>query len=98
MEGPWKYTQTSIGQSNPTFILTGKNNKLVLRKKPFGNLLNSAHMIEREFRVMSALKFTDVPVPKRYLLWEDESEIGRVDFLINGNSWIKNISYSSNFN
>ena len=91
MEGPWKYTKTSIGQSNPTFILTGKNNKLVLRKKPFGNLLNSAHMIEREFRVMSALKFTDVPVPKMYFLCEDESEIGTPYFVmeyLDGNSFL----------
>ena len=65
-QGPWKYTKTSFGQSNPTFILTGKKNKLVLRKKPSGTLLKSAHMIEREFKVMSALKITDLPVPKMY--------------------------------
>ena len=60
-QGPWKYTKTSFGQSNPTFILTGKKNKLVLRKKPSGTLLKSAHMIEREFKVMSALKSSNVP-------------------------------------
>ena len=40
-----------VGQSNPTFILTGKKNRLVLRKKPSGKLLKSAHMIEREYKV-----------------------------------------------
>ena len=74
-QGPWKYTKTSFGQSNPTFILTGKKNKLVLRKKPSGTLLKSAHMIEREFKVMSALKLSNVPVPKMYYLCEDNDDI-----------------------
>tara|TARA_A100001011_G_scaffold373435_1_gene432843 strand:- start:78 stop:1121 length:1044 start_codon:yes stop_codon:yes gene_type:complete len=90
IKGPWKYTKTSFGQSNPTFILTGKNSKLVLRKKPFGNLLNSAHMIEREFRVMSALKFTNVPVPKMYYLCEDEREIGTPYFVM---EYVEGISF-----
>ena len=54
-EGPWSYTKTSFGQSNPTFILKGKSNNLVLRRKPDGQLLKSAHMIEREYEVMESL-------------------------------------------
>ena len=81
-KGPWRYEKTLFGQSNPTFILTGKNSKLVLRKKPSGNLLKSAHMIEREFKVMSALKITDLPVPEMYFLCEDESEIGTPYFVM----------------
>ena len=81
-KGPWRYEKTLFGQSNPTFILTGENSKLVLRKKPSGNLLKSAHMIEREFKVMSALKVTDLPVPEMYFLCEDESEIGAPYFVM----------------
>ena len=81
-KGPWNYTKTSMGQSNPTYILTGKNCKLVLRKKPSGNLLKSAHMIEREFKVMSALKFSDVPVPRMFYLCEDSDEIGTPYFIM----------------
>jgi len=90
-EGPWEYTKTSFGQSNPTFILTGKKNKLVLRKKPSGTLLKSAHMIEREFKVMSALKSSNVPVPKMYYLCEDNNDIGTPYFImeyIDGQSFL----------
>ena len=90
-EGPWTYTKTSFGQSNPTYILTGKKNKLVLRKKPSGTLLKSAHMIEREFKVMSALKSSNVPVPNMYYLCEDNDDIGTPYFImeyINGKSFL----------
>tara|TARA_X000001036_G_scaffold192210_1_gene181266 strand:+ start:869 stop:1900 length:1032 start_codon:yes stop_codon:yes gene_type:complete len=75
-KGPWKFTKTPHGQSNPTFILTGSNGVLVVRCKPKGVLLKSAHMIEREFKVMEALYNTRVPVPKMYYLCEDPEEIG----------------------
>ena len=90
-QGPWEYTKTSFGQSNPTFILTGKKNKLVLRKKPSGTLLKSAHMIEREFKVMSALKLSNVPVPKMHYLCEDNDDIGTPYFImeyIDGQSFL----------
>ena len=61
------------GQSNPTFKLSTANKSYVLRRKPPGELLKSAHAVDREFRVISALADTDVPVPKTYLLCEDES-------------------------
>ena len=82
-KGPWFAEKTIHGQSNPTFILTGKNNKkLILRKKPDGALLKSAHMVEREFEVMKALARTKVPVPTVYYLCSDPSEIGSVYFVM----------------
>lgn len=64
------------GQSNPTFLLTTDTGRYVLRKKPPGKLLPSAHMVEREFRVMQALQNSDVPVPKTHLLCENPEIIG----------------------
>ncbi len=74
--GPWKFSKTPHGQSNPTFILSGSNCSLVVRCKPLGKLLKSAHMIEREFEVMRALNGSGVPVPEMYYLCEDPEEIG----------------------
>lgn len=70
------------GQSNPTFLLTSSNTRYVLRKKPPGALLKSAHAVEREYRVMHALRDTAVPVPKMLLLCEDESVIGTPFFVM----------------
>lgn len=64
------------GQSNPTFHLATPGHEYVLRKKPPGTLLASAHAVEREFRVMQALAGTDVPVPPMRLLCEDPEVIG----------------------
>ncbi len=64
------------GQSNPTFKLTAGDKSYVLRRKPPGELLPSAHAVDREYRVISALVDTDVPVPRTYVLCEDESVIG----------------------
>ena len=54
------------GQSNPTFLLTADSGNYVLRRKPSGRLLKSAHAVDREFRVISALAATDVPVAMAY--------------------------------
>lgn len=70
------------GQSNPTYLLTAASGKYVLRRKPFGSLLKSAHAVEREFRVMSALRDTAVPVPGMIHLCEDEDVIGAVFFVM----------------
>jgi len=71
------------GQSNPTFLVVAESGKYVLRAKPPGRLLPSAHMVEREFRVMSALSETRVPVPRMLALAEDaESPIGRAFFVM----------------
>ena len=64
------------GQSNPTFLLEAGGRRYVLRKKPPGVLLPSAHMIEREYRVMHALRDTGVPVIATRLLCEDPAVIG----------------------
>ncbi|RJR42977.1 MAG: phosphotransferase family protein, partial [Desulfobacteraceae bacterium] len=68
--------QFGYGKSNPTFILFDGEREYVLRKKPAGILLPSAHAVEREYRILKSLDHTDVPVPKTYLLCEDESVIG----------------------
>lgn len=81
---PLNVGQVRGGMSNPTFIMSGGNgNRYVLRKKPPGALLPSAHAVDREFRVISALWETDVPVAKPYVLCQDPDVIG-VDFYIMG--------------
>jgi aminoglycoside phosphotransferase (APT) family kinase protein len=70
------------GQSNPTFLLSAGGRDWVLRKKPPGVLLPSAHQVEREYRVMAALRDTAVPVPRMDLLCEDESVIGTPFFVM----------------
>ncbi|XP_022343722.2 acyl-CoA dehydrogenase family member 10-like [Crassostrea virginica] len=64
------------GQSNPTYYVYYADKHLVLRKKPPGKLLPSAHAVEREFRVMNAVRQFGVPIPKMYGLCEDSSVIG----------------------
>lgn len=81
-EGPLTVRQFEGGQSNPTFLLTAGGKKYVLRKKPPGKLLPSAHQVDREFRVMKALEGSDVPVPGMYLLCEDENIIGTTFFVM----------------
>lgn len=68
--------QFEYGQSNPTFLLSAGGKEYVLRKKPPGKLLPSAHAVDREYRIISALKNTDIPVPETLLFCEDDSVIG----------------------
>jgi len=79
---PFSILQFEGGQSNPTFLLNCGDHKFVLRKKPPGKLLPSAHQVDREYRVMKALEHTDVPVPEMYLLCEDERVIGTTFFVM----------------
>jgi len=79
---PFSILQFEGGQSNPTFLLDCSAHKYVLRKKPPGKLLPSAHQVDREFRVMKALEQTDVPVPGMFLLCEDETVIGTTFFVM----------------
>jgi aminoglycoside phosphotransferase (APT) family kinase protein len=74
--GPLEVEQFKGGQSNPTFLLRAGGQRYVLRRKPPGVLLPSAHAVEREFRVISALAGTDVPVPRAYALCEVPEVIG----------------------
>ncbi len=82
--GPLSVEQFKGGQSNPTFKLVTPHQTYVMRCKPgpAAKLLPSAHAIEREFKVMSALRGTDVPVPRMHLLCEDESVIGRAFYVM----------------
>ena len=64
------------GQSNPTFQLEAGGTRYVMRKQPPGELLPSAHQVDREHRVMSALENTPVPVPRMHCLCEDTAVIG----------------------
>jgi len=77
--GPLEVGQFRGGQSNPTYVLAGGGKRWVLRAKPgpAAKLLPSAHAVEREFRVITALAQAGVPVPRTYCLCEDENVIGR---------------------
>ena len=81
-EGPLQVRQFKGGQSNPTYMLVTPNKKYVLRRKPPGKLLPSAHAVDREFRVISALNKVDFPVAKAYVLCEDESVIGTMFYVM----------------
>lgn len=74
--GPLTVRQFEGGQSNPTFLLRTPNREYVMRKQPPGELLPSAHQVDREHRVMKALEGTGVPVPRMYCLCEDTGVIG----------------------
>jgi aminoglycoside phosphotransferase (APT) family kinase protein len=82
--GPLTVEMFKGGQSNPTYKLITPQRAYVMRAKPgpVAKLLPSAHAIEREFRVMSALAGTDVPVAQMHLLCEDESVIGRAFYVM----------------
>ena len=70
------------GQSNPTFLVTDSQRRFVLRKKPAGDLLPSAHAVDREYRVIRALQGTDVPVARPICLCEDPAVIGTIFYVI----------------
>lgn len=75
-------TRLAGGQSNPTYRITGADRDCVLRQKPLGPLLPSAHAIDREVRVMTALRETGVPVPQVHAYSEDESIVGAPFYLM----------------
>jgi len=75
-EGPISAQKFETGQSNPTFLLKTPARNFVLRRKPPGVLLKSAHAVDREFRVQKALAGSDVPVAGMHILCEDEDVIG----------------------
>ena len=80
--GPLTAEKTPHGQSNPTYIISSQSGKYVLRRKPEGVLLPSAHAVEREYRVMTALAESDLPVPCTHFLCEDPEEIGTIFFVM----------------
>lgn len=81
-KGPLTIQQFQGGQSNPTFLLKTPGRDYVMRKKPPGVLLPSAHAVDREYKVISALQATDVPVPKTYCLCEDDDIIGTAFYIM----------------
>jgi aminoglycoside phosphotransferase (APT) family kinase protein len=81
-EGSLEVAQFKGGQSNPTYFVTAGMQRYVLRRKPPGKLLPSAHAVEREYRVITALAGTAVPVPRTFALCEDESVIGTAFYLM----------------
>jgi aminoglycoside phosphotransferase (APT) family kinase protein len=80
--GPLTVRQFSGGQSNPTFLLEADGRRYVMRKKPPGQLLKSAHQVDREYKAMKALAPTDVPVPRMHALCEDESVVGTAFYVM----------------
>ncbi|WP_373085173.1 phosphotransferase [Sneathiella sp.] len=81
-KGPLSISQFQGGQSNPTFLLQTPDRDYVMRKKPPGTLLPSAHAVDREYKVISALQTSDVPVPRTFCLCEDEEIIGTAFYIM----------------
>ena len=79
---PAELRQFQGGQSNPTYLIATPDRRFVLRKKPPGKLLPSAHQVEREFKVLTALDGTGAPVPKARLLCEDETIAGTAFYVM----------------
>lgn len=80
--GPVRATKFAGGQSNPTFLLEAPSGRYVLRRQPPGQLLKSAHAVDREYRVLSALGRTPVPVARALHLCEDREIIGSLFYLM----------------
>src|SRR5438128_8645369 len=80
--GPLTVLQFKGGQSNPTYRLDTPGRSYVLRRKPFGKLLPSAHAVDREFKVIAALSKQGFPVAKAYALCTDDSVIGAAFYIM----------------
>jgi aminoglycoside phosphotransferase (APT) family kinase protein len=80
--GPVAVEQFGGGQSNPTYRLTAPSGRYVLRRKPPGKLLASAHAVDREYRVITALGKTGFPVPRTFGLCEDDGVIGTAFYVM----------------
>ena len=81
-EGPLDVRQFKGGQSNPTYQLSTPATRYVMRRKPPGNLLPSAHAVDREFKLISALHPTGFPVPRPYGLCTDDQVIGSMFYVM----------------
>ncbi len=81
-DGKIEAVKFQTGQSNPTFLLDTAAGKYVLRRKPPGTLLKSAHAVDREFRVQKALEGSDVPVSKMHLLCDNDDVIGSMFYVM----------------
>src|SRR3984885_3307126 len=82
-QGPLTVLQFKGGQSNPTYRLDTSTRSYVMRRRPFGKLLPSAHAVDREFRVIAALgKQPGFPVAKAYALCTDDAVIGAAFYIM----------------
>ncbi|TDN69498.1 phosphotransferase [Paraburkholderia sp. BL10I2N1] len=81
-QGPMSIEKFAGGQSNPTFLLEAQSGRYVLRRQPLGELLKSAHAVDREFRVLSALSSTPVPVARALHLCENREVIGSMFYVM----------------
>ena len=75
-KGPLHLTKFKGGQSNPTYKIEAESGNYVLRRKPFGPLLPSAHAVDREYKVQAGMYKTGFPVARQYGLCTDDSVIG----------------------
>jgi len=80
--GPLTVQQFRGGQSNPTYYVRAGGTEYVLRRKPPGKLLPSAHAVDREYRVITALGKTGFPVPRTHVLCEDPAVIGTAFYVM----------------
>ena len=80
--GPLTYAKFAGGQSNPTYRIDSPSGAYVLRRKPFGPLLPSAHAVDREYRLIAGLYPTGFPVAKPYGLCTDDSVIGAMFYVM----------------
>lgn len=80
--GPFTLTKFASGQSNPTYKITALSGEYVLRRKPFGQLLPSAHAVDREYRLLAALHPLGFPVPEPFALCEDPAVIGAIFYVM----------------
>ena len=81
-QGPLSAEKFAGGQSNPTFLLKAASGNYVLRRQPPGELLKGAHAVDREFRVLAALRDIDVPVARAYHLCNDAEVIGSMFYVM----------------
>jgi aminoglycoside phosphotransferase (APT) family kinase protein len=81
-QGPFELTKFASGQSNPTYRIRAQSGDYVLRRKPFGKLLPSAHAVDREYRLLSALHPLDFPVPAPLACCSDPGVIGAIFYVM----------------
>src|SRR5215212_2827123 len=79
---PFELKKFPSGQSNPTYRITAASGDYVLRRKPFGPLLPSAHAVDREYRLLTALHPLDFPVPRPLALCSDPGLIGAIFYVM----------------
>ncbi|MEO6433698.1 MAG: phosphotransferase family protein [Sphingomicrobium sp.] len=80
--GPFELSKFAAGQSNPTYLIAATSGDYVLRRKPFGELLKSAHAVDREYRLIAALHPTGFPVPRPYASCDDPAVIGSIFYVM----------------